>query len=50
MSITNRIDRFSLSVSYGIISDMGGTIEAATTNDGAALTIMRSNNAANPFS
>ncbi len=28
-----------LSIGYGITSDMGGTIEAATTNDGAALTI-----------
>ena len=28
-----------LSISYGIINDMGGTIEAATTNDGAALPI-----------
>ena len=31
--------RLGLSISYGIISDMGGTIEAATTNDGATLTI-----------
>ena len=32
-------DALGLSVSYGIISDMGGTIDAANARDGAVLTI-----------